>query len=182
MQDIQKQSKELILEFLDKSNLKEEEILVIGMSTSEVCGNIIGTNSSFDTAKAIFEAIYPLINERNIFLAVQCCEHLNRAIITSEKCAKKYNLEPVNVIPYEKAGGSFAKIAYHSIENPVAVEHIKANAGIDIGGTLIGMHLKEVAVPIRLSMQKLGEANIICAKTRPKFIGGVRAIYDENLQ
>ena len=141
-------------------------------------GDKIGTNSSIDVANAIFEGIYPILNEKGIFLAVQCCEHLNRAIITERNAA---NGEIVNVVPQPKAGGSFATAAYNGFKNPVAVEEIKADAGIDIGFTMIGMHLKKVAVPVRLENNKIGEATVLGARVRPKFIGGERAHYDEKL-
>ena len=114
-----------------------------------------------------------------VYIAVQCCEHLNRAIVIERKAAPY--AEAVNVIPQKKAGGSLATTAYHSFENPIVVEEIKADIGIDIGGTLIGMHLKRVAVPVRLSVSKIGQASIICARVRPKFIGGERAIYDKDM-
>lgn len=172
----------IITELLEICNLKKDDIFVVGCSSSEVCGEKIGTSSSLETAQEIFEGIYPILKKKGIYMAVQCCEHLNRAIIIENECAKKYNLEIVNVLPQTKAGGSMATTAFKSFENAVAVEHIKANAGIDIGGTLIGMHLKDVAVPVRLSVQKLGYANIICARTRPKFIGGERAFYQDDLK
>ena len=113
-----------------------------------------------------------------IYLAAQCCEHLNRALIVERECAEKYGYEIVSVKPQPKAGGSFATAAYDAFEVPVALEHIKAHAGIDIGGTLIGMHLKDVAVPVRLSVSRIGEAVLLCARTRPKYVGGIRAIYE----
>lgn len=124
--------------------------------------------------------MYPALKERGIFLCAQCCEHLNRAIILEREAADKYGLEPVNVVPQPKAGGSFATTAYARFTEPVAVEEVRAMAGIDIGGTLIGMHLRRVAVPVRLSVKKIGEAPILCARTRPKFIGGERAHYDQD--
>ena len=128
----------------------------------------------------MFEEIYPFLKEKGIYLAAQCCEHLNRAIIIEAECAKARGYEIVSVIPQPKAGGSFATTAYKNFKAPVAVEEIRADAGLDIGGTLIGMHLKRVAVPVRLSVKNIGEANILCARTRPKFIGGSRAGYPEN--
>ena len=125
------------------------------------------------------EKNYKELSDNGIFLAVQCCEHLNRAIVI-ERDAVPF-AEHVNVVPQKKAGGSLATIAYQNFKSAVVVESIKADAGIDIGGTLIGMHLKSVAVPVRLSVSKIGQANIICARTRPKFIGGSRAIYNEDL-
>ena len=175
---VKKQGYELTKELIEVSRIKEGQILVIGCSTSEVIGKKIGSFSSFEVAEALFEGIYKATQEANVFLAAQCCEHLNRALILEEKAANKYFYEEVNVVPQPKAGGSFATAAYQAMTNPVAVEHICAHAGMDIGDTLIGMHLKDVAVPVRLSSDKIGEAHVVCARTRAKFIGGVRAIYD----
>ena len=177
--DIRKETKTVITELLDAAKLEEGNILVVGCSSSEIVGEHIGKGSSPETANVVFEEIYSVLKERNIYLAAQCCEHLNRAIIIEKACAERYGYEIVNVKPQPKAGGSFATAAYNNFDKPVAVEHIKAHAGIDIGGTLIGMHLKDVAVPVRVSLKKIGEANIICARTRAKFIGGSRAIYEE---
>ena len=149
------------------------DIVVVGCSSSEAGGHKIGTDSSEAVAAAIFAGIYPVLQEHDLYLAAQCCEHLNRALIVEE--------EPVNVIPQPKAGGSFATTAYRTFTAPVAVEEVQAVCGLDIGGTLIGMHLKKVAVPVRLSIDKIGEARILCARTRPKFIGGCRAVYNEEL-
>ena len=171
------ESKNAIEELVEKAHLKKGDILVVGCSTSEVLGSKLGTNSSPDTAKILFESIYSVLNDKGIYLAAQCCEHLNRAIII-EKAAVPFG-ETVNVVPVPKAGGSFATQAYSHFDNPVALEHIKADAGLDIGLTLIGMHLKKVAVPVRLENNKIGEALVVAARTRPKFIGGVRAVYDE---
>ena len=176
---IKTQASQIVGELIDKSKIKKGQILVVGCSTSEVVGSKIGTNSNPDVAKELFDGIYSVLREKGIYLAVQCCEHLNRAIII-ERDAVPF-VEPVNVVPQKKAGGSLATVAYQSFNDPVAIEHVKADAGLDIGNTLIGMHLKEVAVPVRLSVNKLGEANIVCARTRPKFIGGIRAIYNEDL-
>ena len=168
-----------VTELLDAAKLQAGDVLVIGCSSSEMVGEKIGTHSSVDAANALADAILPLLNEKGVRIAVQCCEHLNRAIIIDADTARRYGLEPVNVIPQPKAGGSFATAVWQRLDAPVAVEHIRAHAGIDIGGTLIGMHLKEVAVPVRLSVKAIGEAPILCARTRPKFIGGCRAVYDE---
>ena len=177
--DVRKECETAVEELIKIAKLKKGDILVVGCSTSEVRGNKIGTDSDPDTAKEIFCGIYGTLKKAGIFLAVQCCEHLNRAIVT-ERAAVPFS-EPVNVVPQKKAGGSLATVAYAEFSDPVVIEKIRADAGIDIGGTLIGMHLKEVAVPVRLSIEKIGKANVICARTRPKFIGGIRAIYDENL-
>lgn len=176
--NIKSQSFKAINELLEIAKLESNDIVVIGCSSSEVSGNEIGTDSSLEIAESIFEGIYPVIQKNNLFLAAQCCEHLNRAIVIEKELALKNRIEIVNAVPQIKAGGSFATVTYSNFKNPVTVEHIKAMAGIDIGGTLIGMHLKEVAVPVRLSITKIGEANIICAKTRPKYIGGNRTAYN----
>ena len=174
---IANEAKSAIEELIVESNIKEGQILVIGCSSSEILGSKIGKGSSFEAARAVFESIYPLLENRGIRLAAQCCEHLNRALVVEEDTAETYGLEIVAAIPQPKAGGSFATITYENMKSPVLVETIKAHAGIDIGGTLIGMHLRAVAVPVRLSLSKIGEASILCARTRPKYIGGERAKY-----
>ena len=168
-------------ELIEAAKPAPGQILVIGCSTSEVGGAGIGTFSSPELAAAVFEGIYNAANEADIYLAAQCCEHLNRAIILEEVAAEKYGYEPVNVVPQPKAGGSFATVAYSAFNQPVAVEHIKAHLGMDIGDTLIGMHLKDVAVPVRIATKQIGQAHLVCARTRAKFIGGSRAQYDDNL-
>ena len=177
-EDIKKQAATAVVELLEQANLKAGSIFVVGCSSSEVVGERIGHGSSVEAAEAIFDAIAPILSERGIYLAAQCCEHLNRAIILEAACAEKYGYEPVCVVPQPKAGGSFATAAWKNFSNPVAVEAIRAHAGMDIGGTLIGMHLKSVAVPVRLSVSRIGEAILLCARTRPKFIGGSRAHYE----
>ncbi len=176
---IKNECKNVVLELIEIAKLNKGDILVVGCSTSEVVGSKIGTNSDVDTANEIFSGIYEVLLSKGIYLAVQCCEHLNRAIVTEREAVPF--AEYVNVVPQKKAGGSLATIAYQGLKSPVVIESIKADAGIDIGGTLIGMHLKSVAVPVRLSVSKIGQASIICARTRPKFIGGARAIYNEDL-
>ncbi len=166
-------------ELLEVAKLQKGDILVVGCSTSEVVGSKIGTNSDPDTAGEIFEGIYSVTKPLGIYLAIQCCEHLNRAIITEREAVPF--AEKVNVVPQKKAGGSLATVAYSKFDCPVVLEEIKADAGMDIGNTLIGMHLKKVAVPVRLSINKIGEANLVCARVRPKFIGGERAIYNKDL-
>ena len=171
------QTKAVMEELQEKANLKAGMTVVIGCSTSEVLGSKIGTNSNPDTAKEIFRALQDWSKATGVFLAIQCCEHLNRAIITERVAVP--GAEIVNVVPQPKAGGSLATQAYAGFDSPVAVESIQADAGIDIGFTLIGMHLKKVAVPVRLQNNRIGEAMIVAARTRPKFIGGIRAVYDE---
>ena len=152
--------------------------MVIGCSTSEILGEQIGTHSAFEAAEALFLGIYPVLRKKGIYLAAQCCEHLNRALVMEKKVAKSLGYEPVWVVPKPKAGGSFATACYENFSEPVVVENIRADLGIDIGGTLMGMHLKEVAVPIRLEQNIIGKAPVLCAYTRPKLIGGARAVYE----
>ena len=167
-------------ELVEKARLSTGNIVVIGCSTSETLGNNLGSHSVPEIGKALFEALQSVFKPLGIYIAAQCCEHLNRAIIIERAAVP--NAEIVNVVPQPKAGGSFATACYQAFEHPVALEHVKADAGIDIGGTLIGMHLKEVAVPLRLSQKTIGKAILIAARTRPKFIGGDRAHYDESLK
>ena len=176
---IYEQAKSAITELCEKSNMKPGSLLVVGCSTSEVVGSKIGTNSSPDVAGEIFRALHDYAESEGLYLAIQCCEHLNRAIITERKAVPF--AETINVIPQPKAGGSLATQAYAGFHDPVAVEEIKADAGLDIGLTLIGMHLKKVAVPVRLENNRIGEAIVVAARTRPKFVGGARAVYDPNL-
>ena len=180
LETITKETNAVFIQLIESAKLREGSIVVMGCSTSEVGGNRIGTHSSMDIAAAIYDGFFDLLKEKGIFFAAQCCEHLNRALIVERAAAEKQNREEVNVVPQPKAGGSFATIAYNTFTDPVAVEHIKADAGIDIGGVLIGMHLREVAVPLTFTVKKIGQANITGARTRPKFIGGVRAHYDES--
>ncbi len=176
---IYEQTRSAVSELCEATGLKKGAIVVVGCSTSEVVGSAIGTNSNYDVAGEIFNALHDYTKANGFFLAIQCCEHLNRAIIT-EADAVPFG-EYVNVVPQPKAGGSLATCAYKGFNNPVALEEIKADAGLDIGFTMIGMHLKRVAVPLRLNNNKIGEATVLGARTRPKFIGGARAVYDDGL-
>lgn len=177
LEDIKRQARDAVLELIELSGLSSGDLLVVGCSSSEIVGEKIGKGSSLEAARAVFEGIYPILAERGIFLAAQCCEHLNRALIVEEMYARSHGLETVCVKPVPKAGGSFAVAVYERFDDPVAVEEIRADAGMDIGGTLIGMHLKRVAVPVRLSLDHIGDAILLCARTRPKYIGGERAVY-----
>ena len=170
------QAKAAAAELIEKAGLKSGDVAVIGCSTSEVIGEHIGTSGTLEIATEIYNGLSSAFSENNIFIAAQCCEHLNRAIVT-ERAAVPF-AETVNVIPQPKAGGSFATTVYKNLENPVAVEFIKADAGLDIGQTLIGMHLKHVAVPVRLREKMLGDAVVTAARTRHKYIGGPRAAYE----
>lgn len=162
------------------AKLQKGQILVVGCSTSEVAGHKVGSDSSPEIGQAIFDGLMEALAPKGIYLAAQCCEHLNRAIIVEGAAVP--NAEICNVVPQPKAGSSFATAAYHGFSHPVAVEFIRADAGLDIGGTLIGMHMKHVAVPVRLEQKHIGQAILLAARVRPKFIGGDRAIYDENLK
>lgn len=173
------QARAVMQELGEKAGLKPGALVVVGCSTSEIIGSRIGTNSSPETAKTVFEGLYDYAQQMGWHLAFQCCEHLNRALVV-ERAAVPFS-EIVNVVPQPKAGGSMATRAYATFADPVVVEQIKADAGIDIGFTLIGMHLKQVAVPLRLENNCIGEAKVLAARTRPRFIGGVRAVYDQDL-
>ena len=179
-EDIKEQARTAAAELVETAKLKKGDIFVIGCSSGEVVGLRIGKGSDINAAEAVYEGVMSVLEPKGIFLAAQCCEHLNRAVIV-EKDALLPGTEIVNVVPQPHAGGSFAVTVYKNAKCPVAVEEIKADAGMDIGGTLIGMQLKKVAVPVRLSIKQIGEAPLICARTRPKFIGGSRAVYDEAL-
>lgn len=168
-----------ISELLERSGIKQGELLVIGCSSSEIIGEYIGKGSSPEAAREVVDTIMPLISEKGVFLAAQCCEHLNRALVIEREAAEKFGYDEVCVRPMPKAGGSFATAVYESMKDPVVVEHVKARAGLDIGSTLIGMHMKDVAVPLRLSTKAIGSAYVTAAYSRPKLIGGVRAHYPE---
>lgn len=180
--EIEQQARQAVNELIEVAGLRAGDLMVVGCSSSEMVGLRIGKGSSLEAAQAAFRGIYPVLREKGIWLAAQCCEHLNRALILEQAAAERFGYEVVNVKPQPKAGGSFATTAWESFDHPVAVEHIRAKAGLDIGGTLIGMHLKEVAVPVRLSLKQIGEASLFCARTRPKFIGGERAHYCDELK
>ncbi|MCI5698163.1 MAG: TIGR01440 family protein [Clostridiales bacterium] len=175
--EIRDTASKAVTELIEAAHLKKGDILVVGCSSSEIKGERIGKGSDFNAALAVYEGIKPILDEKGIFLAAQGCEHINRAIIT-ERAALKSTDEIVNVVPQVHAGGSFTVAVYENAKDPVALERIQADAGMDIGDTFIGMHLKPVAVPLRLSMKEIGLAHLTCARTRPKFIGGERARYD----
>ena len=179
MDELFNQATAVMKELGEKTKLVSGNVVVVGCSTSEIIGSKIGTNSSPDVACVVFEAIYEYAKKQGWNLAFQCCEHLNRALVV-ERDTVPY-AEIVNVVPQPKAGGSMATQAYRRFEKPVIIEKIEADAGIDIGFTLIGMHLKKVAVPVRLENNRIGEATVLAARTRPKFIGGIRAVYNEEL-
>ena len=177
LQTITQNAETAVRELIEAAHLTAGQLLVIGCSSSEMVGERIGKNSSMEAAVALYEAIAPILAEHGILLAAQCCEHLNRALIVERTTAERFGYEPVWVKPQPKAGGSFATTVWEHMTDPVAVERIQAHAGMDVGATLIGMHLRRVAVPVRLSVGRIGEASLVCARTRPAYIGGPRAQY-----
>lgn len=184
LSQIRKQAQQAVAELCDAAHLRPGALFVVGCSSSEVLGERIGTHTSMDVAGALYEGIASELKERGVFLAAQCCEHLNRALVVERTVLERYDLEQVNAIPQPNhAGGAFASVTWNRMADPVLVESLsaRADAGIDIGGTLIGMHIHPVVVPVRISMDRIGEASILCARRRPKYVGGQRAIYDEAL-
>ena len=170
----------VVEEYLEQASLHAGDLVVIGCSTSEVASHGIGSYSNAELGEAIFLAMNDAFYKDGIMVAAQCCEHLNRALILEREVAEKSGYEEVNVVPQPKAGGSLATAAWKYMKHPVAVEEIRAKGGIDIGDTLIGMHLKAVAVPVRIAHPTIGSAHVVCARTRAKYIGGERAHYLEN--
>ena len=168
-------------ELIEKARPEAGGIVVVGCSSSEVLGEQIGSHSSLEAAQAVFDGIYPVLCENGLYLAAQCCEHLNRALVVERAVQQRERLERVNVIPQPKAGGSFGTTAYARLREPVMVSSIAADCGMDIGDTLIGMHLRRVAVPVRLSIRQIEQANLVCARVRAPFVGGSRAVYEESL-
>ena len=177
---VQSEAARAAQQLIDEAHLHQGQIVVVGCSTSEVVGKKVGSWSTPEVADAIFRGLHSVFGPMGVYIAAQCCEHLNRAIIVEHDAVP--NGEIVNVVPQPKAGSSFATAAYQAFAHPVALEEIRADAGLDIGGTLIGMHLKKVAVPVRLAQDHIGDAILLAARVRPKFIGGERAIYDESLK
>lgn len=178
LSEIAAQTKQICMELLKTAHLEKEDILVVGCSSSEVAAHAIGSYSSAEIGETIFDTLYRITKAHDIYLAAQCCEHLNRALIIEKEAAKRYGFPIVNVVPQLKAGGSFASAAFRGMLHPVAIETVRAQAGIDIGDTLIGMHLVPVAVPVRTTLDRIGSAHVVCARTRPKYIGGERAVYE----
>ncbi len=181
-QEIQIQLNTALEELWNASGIKEGDLFVVGCSSSEILGGQIGHDSSREIGETVAKTIFASLKARKIYLAAQCCEHLNRCLVVEEELAIRRGYEIVNAVPQFKAGGSFATAVYAMMEHPVLVERVQAEAGIDIGDTFIGMHLKPVAVPVRLSVSSIGQAHLTCARTRPKYIGGERAVYDEKLK
>ncbi|EGF20685.1 YwlG protein [Streptococcus sanguinis SK1058] len=174
------ETRQIVLDVLDKAALVEGDIFVLGLSSSEVVGGHIGQNSSLEVGQVIVKTILDILEEKGIFLAVQGCEHLNRALVVERALANKKDLEIVNVLPTLHAGGSGQLAAFQYMKDPVEVEFIVAQAGLDIGDTAIGMHVKHVQIPIRPILKELGAAHVTALASRPKLIGGARAAYTED--
>lgn len=179
LSELTAQARRATEELLEASHLETGDIFVVGCSSSEIRGGRIGHDSSMEVAAAVLAGVLPPLQEQGVYLAAQCCEHLNRSIVIEREVAKQYGCQIVAAIPQPHAGGSWATNCWRTFKDPVLVEEVKAAAGMDIGGTLIGMHLRRVAVPVRLSMDHIGEAILLCARTRPPFIGGSRAVYSD---
>ena len=173
------QARQATEELLEAAHLETGDIFVVGCSSSEIMGGHIGHDSSMEAAAAVLAGVLPPLQEQGVYLAAQCCEHLNRAIVIEREAAKAYGCQIVAAIPQPHAGGSWATSCWRAFKDPVLVEEVRAAAGMDIGGTLIGMHLRRVAVPVRLSLDQLGQAILLCARTRPPVIGGARAVYSQ---
>ena len=179
LSELTAQARKATEELLEASHLETGDVFVVGCSSSEIRGGRIGHDSSMEVAAAVLAGVLPPLQEQGVYLAAQCCEHLNRSIVIEREVAKQYGCQIVAAVPQPHAGGSWATNCWRTFKDPVLVEEVKAAAGMDIGGTLIGMHLRRVAVPVRLSMDHIGEAILLCARTRPPFIGGSRAVYSD---
>ncbi|RIV26160.1 TIGR01440 family protein [Alicyclobacillaceae bacterium I2511] len=179
LNEIVKQTGMALHDLLQISNLRARQVVVLGGSTSEVVGEKIGSSTNLEVAEAILDGMLPQIRELGLYIAIQGCEHINRALVVEEKCAKQYELEIVHVFPYIKAGGGLAAVAMNRLENPVVVENVKsqASAGMDIGDVFIGMHMKPVGVVVRSQVKSIGQAHLSMIRARPKLIGGTRAKY-----
>ena len=178
---ITQQAQQAVEELLAAAKLNSGDIVVIGCSSSEIVGEKLGTASSAQAAQAVYRGIVPVLRQHGLFCAVQCCEHLNRALIVERACQEWYRLPQVNVVPHPHAGGAFATCCYENFDDPVAVERVEASAGMDIGDVFIGMHLLPVVVPVRGSLCQIGRAHLTMCRRRPKFVGGQRATYDPDL-
>ena len=180
-EQIKIETENAVRELVEKSKLKKGSLVVVGCSSSEILGEHIGKGSSPETGVVVAEAILKVLNENGIYLAAQCCEHLNRCLVVERECMEKYHLQQVWVKPQLHAGGAFSMEAVARFDDHVMVEDLRgrASAGMDIGGTFIGMHMHPVVVPVHAKTRHIGEANVTMARTRPKYVGGPRAAYDE---
>lgn len=181
LDEIRAQTVAAVAELVATARLTRGDLVVVGCSSSAIAGEWLGTSSSPEIGATVAAAVLEVLGEHGLHLAAQCCEHLNRALVVERAVASERGYERVNAVPQPKAGGSFATAVYAAFAEPVVVEFARAEAGLDIGGTLIGMHLRHVAVPLRLAANAVGEAHVTAARTRAKFVGGGRAVYDETL-
>ena len=175
--ELKDQLTEIVNDILAEARLKKGDFFVLGCSTSEVVGGHIGKNSSAEVGQWIIRTLKELLDPKEIALAVQGCEHLNRALVVERTVAEAKNFEIVSVVPALHAGGACSVAAFDQFNDPVEVEHVVGQAGIDIGDTSIGMHLKHVQVPVRPRLKTLGQAHVTALRSRPKYIGGPRANY-----
>jgi len=177
IEEIKDQIREVLAEILAKADLFRKDIFVVGLSTSEVVGGVIGQNSSRVVGRALITEIYDWARRNELFLAVQGCEHINRALVVEEELALAKGFEIVDVLPSLDAGGSGQLAAFELFNKPVEVEQVVAKSGIDIGETSIGMHVRHVQIPLRLSRREIGAARVLALTSRAKKIGGERARY-----
>lgn len=175
--EVRSQVTQAVTGLLEVARLRPGQIMVLGCSTSEVQGKRIGSTGNMEVAEAILDAVHQTLRGTGVHLAVQCCEHLNRCLVVERETQEKYGLTEVTVLPVPQAGGATAATALRRFQDPVVVESIQAHAGLDIGDTFIGMHLRPVAVPVRLPIRRVGDAHLTLARTRPRLVGGKRAIY-----
>ena len=182
LKEIHQQVCDAASELCEKSEIPAGTLFVVGCSSSEISGHAIGAQPAPIVGKTVVDALLEVLQPRGIHLVAQCCEHLNRALVVErEVMVGRWWAEEVNARPIPTAGGSFATAAYETFTHPMLVESMRADAGLDIGSTLIGMHLHAVAVPVRLEHNRVGEAYVTAARTRPKYVGGVRAQYNDAL-
>ena len=180
-EELREEAKKAFDELCEVAQFRKGSLIVIGGSSSEIRGGHIGKDSSYEVGTAVVEALMEAAKEKELRLAFQCCEHLNRALIVERETAEHFGYQEVTVVPWLHAGGAFSTNAFYHFQDPVAVEEIKADGGLDIGLTMIGMHLKRVAVPVRLTNNHIGAALVVGAKTRPPLIGGERAHYSREV-
>ncbi|MBJ8326152.1 TIGR01440 family protein [Streptococcus pacificus] len=177
LEELKKETQKISLDIIERSQIKSGQLFVLGLSSSEILGNHIGTASSLEIGEVVVKELLDNLSDKGIYLAVQGCEHINRALVVEREYAERHNLEIVSVLPTLHAGGSAQLAAFKYMKDPVEVEHVVAFAGLDIGDTSIGMHIKHVQVPLRPVMRELGKAHVTALSSRPKLIGGQRAQY-----
>ncbi len=178
-QSIASALRECLEDLAQEAGLKEGSLVVVGASTSEVLGRRIGTATSVDLGQVLVDEVLAFFTSLGCDVAFQCCEHLNRSLVLSRSVAESRGYNQVFAIPVPGAGGAVASCAYFALPDACLVSQVSADAGIDIGDTLIGMHLRRVAVPVRGRRNQIGNAHVTMARSRPPLVGGSRAVYDE---